>query len=96
MSLVIEVLEGKNTPIMRNQKIKGEDRKFFHIPVAVEMGKLYPVEVRWSVESETHFISPGKYTLSESSFKVNQYGDLELDRYNMALIPLRQEHKKAS
>lgn len=89
MQLVIEIFEGKNTPLARNVTTKSGPKTFYHVPAAVDTGGLYPVEFRFPVESENHFITPGKYTLPNTSFKVGPYGDLEIDRFNMLLVPIK-------
>lgn len=94
--LIVEIFKDKNVPIARNIETKNGPKTFFHIPAAVDTGGLYPVEFRFPVASESHIMAPGKYSLAECSFKVGQFGDLEIDRFNITLIPLpAQQHQKA-
>ena len=92
--LVIEILEGRNTPIARNVNTKKGPQTFFHVDAYAHLGGAFPVQFRLPAQSSTHIFSPGHYQLSPESFKVGQYGDLEIDRFNMALVPLPQGHKE--
>lgn len=50
-------------------------------------GEPYPFKVQISLEDGQEPYSPGFYTLSESSYKIGRFGDLEIDRFNLKLIP---------
>lgn len=92
--LIISVLKDRNIPIARTVNTKAGEKTFYHINAYADMGGAFPVEFRFPVESATHTIAVGQYQLAQSSFKIGQYGDLEIDRFSMMLIPLpAQQHK---
>lgn len=93
--LVVKILKDRNTPIARNVNTKNGPKTFFHINAYADLGGAFPVEFRFPVESATHVFAVGEYQLAQSSFKIGQYGDLEIDRFNMMLIPLPAQHQKA-
>jgi hypothetical protein len=49
---------------------------------AMDQGHDYPAPF-WLIVDQPY--SPGRYTLDPNSFRVNQFGGLELDRYNIRL-----------
>lgn len=91
MSLIIEILgtNGANIPKPRTFPAKGDKpaRTVYEQNAYVHMGGLFPVEIKLTHSDHNDAYAIGKYELSPSSFKVNQYGQLELDRFGMALLP---------
>lgn len=57
-------------------------------------GDLYPVKTVHSFDNAHEQLPVGKYYISPKSFRVNQYGSLELDRYNTVYLPLPTSHDK--
>ena len=52
-------------------------------------GSAYPMPFKIPLRNPGAAKPSGQYTLDPSSFKVNQYQALELDRWNLKLIPLK-------
>lgn len=91
MSLIIEILgtNGANVPTPRTFAAKGDKpaRTVFEQKAYVHMGGLFPVETKLTFDDHNDAYAIGKYQLAPSSFKVNQYGQLELDRFGIKLTP---------
>jgi hypothetical protein len=51
-------------------------------------GDLYPVKVIFNFNNAHECQAVGKYYLSPQSFRVNLYGSLELDRFNLKFVPV--------
>jgi len=101
MSLIIEVIgtNGANVPTPRTFSAKGDRpaRTVYEQKVYAHLGGAFPVEMKLSFDDHKDAYPIGKYELSKSSFKVGQYGDLQIDRYNTVLTPLADfADKKAS
>ena len=87
--LIIEIMENRNRPIAKViREGKPDEKTFYEHEVYLHKAGLYPIECRLPAKSATHIITPGKYVLSKNSFKVGQYGDLQIDRYAIELVPL--------
>lgn len=83
--MLIEVFQ-ENT----NKCVKTVGDNDFHFQVAylhLESTK-FPVEFQLSLGRSDSAYPAGMYSLSDSSFRVNQYGSLELNRFAMKLIPV--------
>lgn len=52
-------------------------------------GRAYPDPFRLNVRNPSEAHAPGIYELDPSSFRINGYGDLEINRYEMTLIPVK-------
>lgn len=90
----IEILEGRNE-VKAIQKRDGSGS--YYVQVAyIDLGKAYPEEFQFGVASPAHGYPVGRYRLAPQSFKVNQYGRLEINGYDFKLIPLAQDARKAS
>lgn len=50
-------------------------------------GKPYPKEFRLSIDEAAPY-PIGQYRLDDSAFTVSQYGDLQINRFELRLIPL--------
>jgi hypothetical protein len=81
----IQIIEGYQHPESRGRKDSSEvswsQKGFAH------MGSLYPVEIKIPLKSHADAHKVGMYELGGGSFKVNQYGSLELSRWDMELLP---------
>ena len=53
-------------------------------------GEEQSIQARIPLGSDQAPYVPGEYYLSSASLRVNQYGDLELDRFNIDLIPVSE------
>jgi len=91
MSLLIEILgtNGANEPVARTFPAKGDrpERTIFEQKAYAHFGGLFPVEIKLSFDQLAKQYPIGKYELSKTSFKVNQYGQLQLDPYSIELTP---------
>jgi hypothetical protein len=101
MSLIIEILgtNGANVPTPRTFPAKGDKpaRTVFEQKAYVHTGGVFPVEFKITHDDHNNAYAIGKYQLAPSSFKVNQYGQLELDRFGTKLVPYADfSDKKAS
>lgn len=56
----------------------------------------YPTKFKFRVEGPQAGYAKGLYTLHPESLGVNQYGDLEINRFSFALVPVQKEQEKAS
>jgi hypothetical protein len=59
-----------------------EQRAYLHTDGA------YPIPFKVSLRNPSEAYASGFYTISPESFKVNQYGNLELSRFDFKLLPL--------
>ena len=105
--MIIEILgtNGANNPEPRTIPAKpAHDGKpardamtFYEQKAYAHTGGVFPVEFKINLNSHTEAYPIGKYQLAPSSFKLNRFGQLELDRYGMKLIPYADfADKKAS
>ena len=87
------------TTVPRTFAAKGDKpaRTVFEQKAYAHLGGVFPVEFKITHDDHNNAYDIGKYQLSGSSFKVNQYGQLELDRFGLALTPFTEfADKKAS
>ena len=105
--MIIEILgtNGANNPEPRTIPAKpAHDGKpardaitFYEQKAYAHTGGVFPVEFKITHDDHNNAYPIGKYELAPSSYKVNQYGQLELDRFGMKLIPYADfADKKAS
>lgn len=99
--MIIEILgtNGANVPEPRTFRAKDDKppRTVYEQKAYANMGGVFPVEFKITHDDHNNAYPIGKYQLAPSSYKVNQYGQLELDRYGMKLIPYADfADKKAS
>lgn len=52
-----------------------------------KVGEAYPFKITIGLEDGQEAYIPGFYILGESSYKVGRFGDLEIDRFNLKLVP---------
>ncbi len=64
---------------------------------ALDQGKDYPLVFDLVVGNaqEVNPYPEGKYDLDPGSLRVNQFGSLELDRFNVRLVAIKPELRKA-
>ena len=94
--LIIEVVQNHDRP--EQKKTTGEKpREYFQQVAYIHNGAAFPQKISLSFNSLTECLEVGKYTIDASSFRANQYGSLELDRYNMTFTKVtEQELRKVS
>jgi hypothetical protein len=92
--LIIEILTGHELPESRHVG-QGEKRREIHFQRAyAHFGGAFPVEFNLPLEKPTDMYRIGKYQLSPQSFKVGQYGDLEINRFDIRLDIIASDQLK--
>ena len=83
MAITVEIIEGHHLPISKTIK----EKTYYSQKAYIDLGGPFPVEFDLPIEAPVNANPIGKgYVLCPSSFKVNQYGNLELDKYNTKII----------
>ena len=82
--LKIEIISGACAVQSRSftNKNTGELNTFYIQPAYAHLGDAFPVKINVPLISPEHAYSAGFYTLSLQSYRVGNFGDLEIDRYN--------------
>lgn len=70
-------------------KETGEQRTIHEQQAYFHTGGAYPVPFKLSIRNASEAYPSGKYTLHPSSFRVNKFGTLELNRYEIRLSPIK-------
>lgn len=82
MSLKISIVIGHDRPEL--VKTRGEKaREFYSQKAYIYNGKAFPEEIKLSFDTLPECLEVGDYELDSSSYRANQYGSLELDRFNL-------------
>lgn len=68
-------------------KESGTQRAVYHQMAGFHQGH-FQVPFRLSLDANQEPYGPGDYELAPESFRTNQYQDLELNRYNLTLVPI--------
>lgn len=93
--MLVRVLDTNNAhlPEPRTFPAKGDRaaRTVYEQKVYADMGGIFPVMFKISHDDHNAAYPVGEYELAPSSFKINQYDQLELDRYNIRLTPLSKK-----
>jgi len=77
--IIVEVLEGHNAPIMR----ENGGKQYFKQKAYVSLGGAYPQEIMISVPSAADAKHVGKYIVENGAFRVGKYGDLEINNFDL-------------
>lgn len=86
----ISILDGFHLPKSRQVK----ENTFYSQTAYADMGGAFPVAFEIPLETPAHAYPIGNdYVLSPSSFKVNQYGNLELNRFQIKLDRISSKSK---
>jgi len=80
----VEIFEGDD-PQERSVNGRTYREQTAHLHVD---GSRFPKEFKVNLPPDAPGYSPGKYTLDSSSFEINKYGGLEINRYRLRLSPL--------
>jgi hypothetical protein len=86
MSLIIEIIKNHEQPTSR--QFKGQEDLTWTQKAFAHMGGVFPVEIKLPVKNASYANPVGKYVLSDASFKVGKYGDLEINRWDIELVPV--------
>ena len=96
--MIIEILNTNNAhiPTPRTFPARGERpaRTVYEQQAYAHLGGVFPVMFKITHEDHNAAYPVGKYKISDSSFKINQYDQLELDRFNFRLVPLNESDLK--
>jgi len=82
--LLFEIVQGHHVPV--SKKMGEKDR--LQQSIYMHNGEAFPTKVTLTFDNAHECLPVGKYTLSASSFRTNQYDTLELDRWNLEFIPV--------
>jgi len=68
---------------------------YYQICYFVSTDSKFPIEMQVSLGEAELAYPAGKYLISDSSYKINQYGNLELSKYDLKLVPMPLDKKSA-
>jgi hypothetical protein len=88
--LRFQIVQDHHTPI----SVKRGEREFLQQDIYMHKGEAFPTKVILNFQNAHECLAVGFYSLCPSSYRTNQYGTLELDRFNMKFNSL--EHKQLS
>jgi hypothetical protein len=89
----VSILEGFHLPTTKTIK----ENTFYEQKAYADMGGAFPVEFKLPLNSPVEANPIGSdYELDPASFKINQYGNLEIDRFNIKLRRKSASIKKVS
>jgi hypothetical protein len=84
----IEVVDATSEHREITLKATGDVRKVYNQNVYIwKDNEKYPIKSRIPLENSSPY-PVGMYALSDGAFEVGQYGDLQINRYEIRLIPL--------
>jgi hypothetical protein len=84
--LKFEIVQGHNTPTTK----KFGEREVLLQEIYMHKGGPFPLPVTIQHNNAHECLPVGEYTLCPSSYRTNQYGSLELDRFNLKFLPLKK------
>lgn len=87
--LKIEIIKDHEAPISRTINTRNGQKTIHEQTAYAHFGGAFPVEFKIPLDSPASAYPIGKYTLAPSSFQVNQYGSLEVNRFDMRLVQLK-------
>lgn len=92
----IEIIEGYNKPVSTEiNKKDGSKGIVYAQKCYLHTNSAFPVEFELPLKDLNQAYQVGFYTLSPESFRVNNYGGLELNRYDIHLVSSQANLKKA-
>lgn len=99
MNIVIEINRQDCGVESRNVDTRNGPRTFHRQTAYLHRdGQAYPDRFAIPVESPAAAYAPGRYSIAPGAFRVGRYGDLEINRFEFALVPLAaasEERKSA-
>jgi hypothetical protein len=94
----IEIME--NHSAVQSRNVPGKDGKpdntFYSQKAYAHTGGAFPVEFKIPLSNHNDAYRVGVYQLDPESYQVGRFGDLEINRYEMKLIPLENKLSKVS
>lgn len=65
------------------------DRTVYEQKAFAHLGGVFPVQFTLTHDDHKNAYEIGEYQLAPESFKIGPYGDLQIDRYNLKLKPIK-------
>ncbi len=96
MQLIFEIVKGHEQTTSKTFGSGEKARNVLQQDLYMYNGDLFPVKTIHTFDNAHEALPVGKYTISPKSFRVNQYGSLELDRYNTTYLPFSENINKAA
>lgn len=87
------------SPSVRRDEFSKDDGTVsvrFKQSVALDHGGDFPLPFDVEVKNENNYYAPGEYTLSPDSFRVGRFGGLEINPFQLKLLPLTKLKAAAS
>lgn len=94
---MIEIEINSNDCQIQTRTVNGKNgsRTIHEQQAYLHTGAAYPVPFKLSLRNAADAYPSGKYTLDPSSFQVNQFGGLELNRFEIRLTAPKGSAPKA-
>lgn len=86
LNLIIEVFQENESVI---EKTFGNGNKGYSQIGYVNLGNKFPEQIKIPLQQGQSFYKSGKYELLLSSFRVGKYGDLEVNPFELNLVPAK-------
>lgn len=95
LKIIVEGADGAGFSERRGTTKEGRAYNIRRQTVYMHNGKVHPTPVELNLGDDRRPYEPGEYTISASSFKLGVRG-IEVDSYNMELVPLRSASAPAA
>ncbi len=80
---------------VEQRQVGGRDghppRIFYDQEAYAHLGGRFPSQFRLSHREFKNIYKPGQYKLAASSYRIGRYGDIELNPYELKLVPLNMD-----
>ncbi|MBL4607955.1 MAG: hypothetical protein JKY01_09030, partial [Pseudomonadales bacterium] len=84
----VAIIDGHHQPEVKQNK--DQTRTWYEQKAFIDLGGAFPVQFKISLNNITEAFPVGDdYELTPESYKVNQYDNLEIDRWN---LKIRRRH----
>jgi len=81
----IEIIEGFHLPEARTVK----DNTYYSQKAYINKGGAFPEQFLVPLAAPINAYPIGNYEIDPNSYQVNQYGSLEINRFNLKLLPIK-------
>lgn len=81
------IVKTANSSVRKIRRKDGSEVQFVEQSVAIENGDDFPQPFRITLDDDQKPYQPGAYQVCPSSFRVGQYGDLQVGR-RIKLVPV--------
>ena len=82
----IEIIKGHEQPVSRLINTQNGEKTIHEQKAYAHMGGAFPVEFKLSLKSHSDAYPVGVYSLADTSYSVNKFGGLELNRFEISLV----------